>query len=76
MLGDRGLDLVELPEAVTQTELGLHPRHCRVLQPVEDLRCQLIELQQLLGQQRHQYQQQCHQNDSEHGKDRNHTPGS
>ena len=43
MLADRGLDLVELPEAIGQAEFGLHPGHGRVLQPIEHLRRQFVQ---------------------------------
>ncbi len=58
MLTDRRLDLVELPETIRQPQLGLRPRHRRVLQPVEHLRRQFIQAKQLLGQHRHQHQYQ------------------
>src|SRR5690606_38050207 len=56
-------------------EFGLRPRQRRVLQPVEHLRRQLIQAGQLLGQHRHQDQQQRQQDQGEQGKHRDHTQG-
>ncbi|MNK97343.1 hypothetical protein D3C87_1176690 [compost metagenome] len=76
VLADRGLDLIELPETVRQPQLRLRPRHSCVLQPVEHLRCQFVQTQQLLGEHRHQHQHQCGDDQREQRKHRDHAPGS
>ncbi|MNF69723.1 hypothetical protein D3C84_516130 [compost metagenome] len=76
VFADGRLDLVELPEAVCQPHPGLHPWHRRVLQPVEHLRCQLIQTKQLFGQHGHQHQQQRHDDQGKQRKHGHHPPGS
>ncbi len=76
VLGNRGLDLVELPEAVSQPQLGLSPGQGGVLQPVEHLRRQLVQPEQLLGEHWHQDQQQGHEHHGEQAEHHDNAQGS
>ncbi|MNH22766.1 hypothetical protein D3C79_826370 [compost metagenome] len=73
---DGRFDLVELPEAFGQPKTGLHPGQGAMLQPVEHLRCQLVETHQLLGQHRHQHQQQQGKQQGKQGEHQHHAPGA
>ncbi len=76
VLGDSRLDLVELPEAIAQAHMGLDPGQGFLLQPVEHLRGQLVQADQLLGKHRHQHRQQHDDDQREEAEDKDHAQGA
>ncbi|MNE13042.1 hypothetical protein D3C80_1058680 [compost metagenome] len=76
MLGEQRLEPIQLPEVGAQAKLLLDPGQRRHLQPVEHLRHQFVQAQQLPAEQRHQHQQQDQQDQAEQAEHRHHPPGA